>query len=155
MKTKQSTISIGILLISFLFSSCQPSVTAAATATIVPPTETIVSIKTPQPTPEPTETITPSPVLSSWNEIPIFPDAITGKEEMGDYQFTSKSPARIIRAYYEQEMIKMGWKIRTDMVSPGGPDFCFSKGNTYAFFLIQPEANHFIVYIHSVQGEGN
>jgi hypothetical protein len=151
MSINHRAIAIGILLISFGISGCRPSIPVAPIATLVPPTQTVIPTKTPQPTLMPTETPALIPALTSWNGIPIFPDAITGKEEMGDYQFTSKSPARIIRAYYEQEMVKLGWKIRTDMVPPNNPDFCFSKDNTFAFFLIQAEGNNSLVYIHLVQ----
>jgi hypothetical protein len=145
----QRIIAIFILLFSFTISSCSPSL--LPTATEIPPTETAIPTNTPQPTQKPTETPTLIPALSNWNGIPIIPDAIAGKEEMGDYQFTSKSSAKIIRTYYEQEMIKLGWVLRTDMVPPNNPDFCFSKDNTFAFFLIQTEGNNSVVYIHPVQ----
>lgn len=151
MRNNQRTVTIGFFLIGFFVSSCKPSEQAISTATNVPPTETAVSTNTPQPALKSTETPALSHALTSWNEIPIFPDAITGKEDMGDYQFTSKSPARIIRAFYEQEMVKLGWKIRTDMVPPNNPDFCFSKDNSFIFFLIQSEGDNSIVYIHPVQ----
>ena len=70
---------------------------------------------------------------------------------MGDYQCTSKSPARIIRAYYEQEMVKLGWEIRTGMVPQNNTDFCFSKDNSFILFLIQSEGDNSIVYIHPMQ----
>jgi hypothetical protein len=136
-------------LFSFAISSCSPSL--PPTATMVPPTETAVPTNTSEPTQIPTEKPTLNPALSEWNGIPIFPGAITGSEELGDYQYTSKSPVNILRAFYEQEMPKMGWELRTDMVPPNSPDFCFSKDNTFAFFLIQTEGSNSMVFIHLVQ----
>jgi hypothetical protein len=149
MNATQRIIVISILLFSFAISSCSASL--PPTATVIPPTETAIPTITPQPTLKPTEPPTLIPALTDWNGIPIFPGAITGTEEMGDYKYTSKSPANIIRAYYMEEMVKIGWELRLDMVPANNPDFCFSKGNTFAYFLIQTEGNNSVVYIHLVQ----
>jgi len=45
-----------------------------------------------------------TPALSDWNGIPIMPDALTGQEDMGDYQFTSKIPVAGLR-----NTIKLRW----------------------------------------------
>ena len=151
MNKKQRVIAFGLLIFGFLFSSCKPSVQIVATATSVPKTETPISTNTPQPTAAPTETPAPLPVLTNWNEIPIFPDAISGSEEFGDYQFITASPARIITAYYKQEMAKLGWEIREDMMASTSSDLVFIKEDTFVFFLIKTEDNKNIVYIHLVQ----
>lgn len=145
MTRKQCSITLGIMLISFSISSCSPA------ATEIPPTKHIESTNTPQPTAAPTETPELPPALTSWNEIPIFPDAISGKEDFGDYQFTTNSPARIIVAYYEQEMVKLGWENRPDMSASPSSDLVFNKGDVFTFFMIKPEGNTNIVYIHPVQ----
>lgn len=60
MKTK--SILVGIAVFSWILTSCQPvPIPAAATATIVPPTNTLVSTNTPKPTNTPNPTSTPIP----------------------------------------------------------------------------------------------
>ena len=151
MNKKQRVIAFGLLIPGFLFSSCKPSVQVVATITSVPETVAPIPTNTPQPTAAPTETPAPLPVLTSWNEIPILPDAISGGEDFGDYQFITASPARIITAYYKQEMPKLGWEIREDMMASTSSDLVFNKENTFVFFLIKTEDDSNIVSIHVVQ----
>ena len=122
---KQRVIAIGLLIFGFLFSSCKPSEQVAATASSAPKTEVPISTDTPQATAAPTDTPDALPVLKSWNDIPILPDAISGSEDLGDYQFITASPARIITAYYKQEMAKLGWEIREDMMTSTSSDLVF------------------------------
>ena len=76
-----------------------------------------------------------------------MPGIISGKEEMGDYQFTTKASAANIISFYESEMPKLGWDLSPDMMaSPEEP--VFSKEGTFAFFMISPEGDHNNVYIH-------
>jgi len=91
------------------------------------------------------------PALTSWNEIPIPPDAISGRDAFGEYKFITSSPARIITAFYKQEMAKLGWEIRGDMMASTSSDLVFIKENTYVFFLIKAEDDKNAVYIHFVQ----
>ena len=151
MNKKLRVIVIRLFMSGFLFSSCSPSEQVIATATSVPNTEIPISTNTPQPTKTPTETPESLPPLTSWNEIPILPDAISGREEFGDYQFVTTSPARIITAYYKQEMAKLGWEIRGDMMASTSSDLVFINENTFVFFLIKTEGDQSIVYIHLVQ----
>ena len=151
MNKKHSAITFGLLISGLLFSSCKPSEKVIATATSLPKTVTPISTNTPQPTQKATETPESLPALTSWNEIPILQDAISGNEEFGDYQFITASPARIIAAYYKQEMAKLGWEIREDMMVSTSSDLVFIKNNTYAFFLIKTEGDNNIVSIHLVQ----
>ena len=151
MNKKQRAITFGLLISGLLFSSCKPSEQVVATTTSAPKTVTPISTNTPQPTQKATETPVSSPALTSWNEIPVLPDAISGNEEFGDYQFITASPARIITAYYKQEMAKLGWEIREDMMASTSSDLVFIKNITYAFFLIKTEGEKNIVYIHLVQ----
>ena len=151
MKNNQRIITIGLFLSGILFSSCSPSEQVIATTTSVPKTEMPISTNTPQPTTAPTETPESLPVLTSWNEIPILPDAISGREEFGDYLFVTASSARILTAYYKQEMAKLGWEIREDMMASTSSDLVFIKEKTFVFFLIKTEGDKSIVYIHLVQ----
>ena len=151
MNKNHQTFAFGILLSCILISGCKPSPQAVATATSVPPTETTIPTITPQPTAEPTETPASTLPLTSWNEVPIFPDAISGQDDMGDYKFTTKSPARIIIAYYQQEMVKLGWEIRGDMMAEQSSDLVFEKEDTFTFFLIKFDGENYTVYIHQVK----
>jgi len=151
MNKKRSAITAGFIILGFVFPSCSSSEQVVTTPTSLPKTETPISTNTPQPTQEATEMLEPLPALSSWNEIPIPLDAISGNEEFGDYQFITASPARIITAYYKQEMAKLGWEIRGDMMASTSSDLVFMKEDTYVFFLIKTEGDKNIVYIHLVQ----
>jgi hypothetical protein len=82
-----------------------------------------------------------------WNGIPILPGMITGKEELGDYQFTTKTSADDVNAFYESEMPKLGWELRPDMMV-SSEELVFIKENTYVFFKIAPEGDLNLVYIH-------
>ena len=90
------------------------------------------------------------PAYTIWNGIPIIPGIISGKEELGDYQFTTKASATEIIAFYESEMPKMGWELSPDMMA-SSEEPVFSKGGTFAFFKITAEGDHNIVYIHPFQ----
>ena len=151
MNKKQNAIIAGFIILGFVFPSCSPSEEVVATETSLLKTEKPISTNTPQPIREATETPEPLPALSSWNKIPIPPDAISGSEEFGDYQFITASPARIITAYYKQEMANLGWEIRGDMMASTSSDLVFIKEDTYVFFLIKTEGDKNIVYIHLVQ----
>jgi hypothetical protein len=109
-----------------------------------------VMTDTPQPSSVPTDTPQAMPALSSWNEIPIPSDALSGVDEDVEYKFITKSPARIITAYYKQEMTKLGWEIRGDMMASTSSDLVFLKEDTYAFFLIRASGDKNIVYIQIV-----
>lgn len=147
MRTEIRMITIGIMLNLFLLAGCTTAPEVLPTATSIPPTAT----SRPTNTPMPTETPELFPALTSWNEIPIFPDAISGKEEFGDYQFAAKTPISILKAYYEQEMPKLGWELRPDMMEMSSSDLAFNKGDTFVFFLIKPEGDLKTVFIHIVQ----
>jgi len=151
MKNYQS-LAISMVFLAFLITSCSPSEKFTTTATSLPNTETPISTNTPQPTQKPTETPEVLPALTNWKEIPILPDALSGSEGFGDYQYITESPARIITAYYKQEMPKLGWMIRGDMMASTSSDLVFIKENTYVFFLIKAEGDRNIVYIHMAQG---
>ena len=90
------------------------------------------------------------PAYTIWNGIPIIPGIISGKEELGDYQFTTKASAAEIIAFYESEMPKLGWGLSPDMMA-SSEEPVFSKGGMYAFFKITPEGDHNVVYIHPFQ----
>jgi hypothetical protein len=92
------------------------------------------------------------PALTIWNGIPIMQEAITGQEDMGDYKYTVKASAEEITNYYKKEMAKLGWKLRTDMMTKvPGTALSFSKGSKYVFFAIEPQGEYNIVDIHPVQ----
>jgi len=67
---------------------------------------------------------------------------------MGDYQFTINASPTVITTYYQQEMAKLGWKLRPEMMASIPTDLAFSKGNAYEFFKIIPEGDFNIVAIH-------
>jgi hypothetical protein len=103
-------------------------------------------------TPLPPGSPTLVPVLTNWNGIPIMAEAITGQEDMGDYQFTIKASSEEITNYYKKEMAKLGWKLRTDMMTKvPGTALSFSKGSKYVFFMIESQGENYIVYLHPVQ----
>ncbi len=151
MNINQRSIIFGILIFGIFFSGCSPSEQIIATAIDIPETAIPTSTDTPQPTAAPTGTPEPLPAQSNWKEIPIFPDALSGSEEFGDYKFITTSPARVITAYYKQEMPKQGWEIREDMMASSSSDLVFIKDNTYVFFIIKTENDKNIVFIHLVQ----
>ncbi len=95
-----------------------------------------------------------TPTLSSaytlWNGIPIPTGIIAGKEEQGDYQFTTNVSAADIKDFYGSEMPKLGWELRQDMIGSEA-EIVFSKGNRYVYFMVSPEDDHNIVYIHPIQ----
>jgi len=91
------------------------------------------------------------PAPSDWNGIPIMPQAMEGKEEFGDYQFTTSVPVADIMNYYQQEMPSLGWEIVPDMMTSIPTDLAFTKGNTYVFFKIFVQGNSSLVLIHIVQ----
>jgi hypothetical protein len=81
-----------------------------------------------------------------------MPEAITGQEDMGDYQFTTKASAAEITTYYEQEMAKLKWTLSPDMMTKvPGIALSFTKGNTFIFFKIESQGQNNVVYIHLVQ----
>jgi hypothetical protein len=92
------------------------------------------------------------PALTIWNGIPIMQEAITGQEDTGDYKYTVKASAEEITNYYKKEMAKLGWKLRTDMMTKvPGTALSFSKGSKYVFFMIEPQGENNAVDIHPVQ----
>jgi hypothetical protein len=51
--------------------------------------------------------------VSSWNGIPIMPDAISGEEKEDGYSYTIKAFAEQVMDFYNAEMSKIGWKFYT------------------------------------------
>jgi len=128
-----------------------PPAAQSTPATSVPLTKTPPPAATSAPT-VPANTATLAPALTKWNGIPIMPGAIGGREEMGDYQFTTAASENDIVNYYEQELPKSGWVIQTDMMTrfPGTTP-AFKKGNTFVFFKINAQGSNNVVLIHLVQ----
>lgn len=72
---------------------------------------------------------------------------------MGDFQFTVNVSAEEIQSFYEQKMTELAWENRQDMTDMAtGTEFTYAKGNTFAFFKIDPQGEGNIVYIHIVEG---
>jgi hypothetical protein len=129
-----------LLVVAYLISIL------SACSSNISPIATSASQPTELPTQTEAPTLIPTPIY--WNGIPIIPGAINGHEDMGDYQFTLKSSSTNIKAYYQQEMAKLGWTIRPDLMASVSTDLAFNKGGDYIFFLIQSEGDNNLVYIH-------
>jgi hypothetical protein len=151
LNTKYGIITSGIILISFLLPGCSSSEKVIKKATSIPQTETADSILTPLPTIVQTGTPSFSPALTNWNGIPIFPEAIVGKEYYTEYQFTTKSPSSMVKEYYMEEMIKLGWKIRPDMMAATSSDLVLEKDNEILYLLIKFDGEYYHVYLQTVQ----
>ncbi|MCQ3938480.1 MAG: hypothetical protein DPW18_15735 [Chloroflexi bacterium] len=126
-----------ILISALLISACAsfaPEPTAAPTQTATPiPAATEPPTSTPTAIP-PTATEVlevPLPVgtpLEEWNGIPIMPGAIAGEEEDDAYRFTTAATIEEIKAYYEFELIKLGWNLMaTGTDENGGTMLMFIK----------------------------
>ncbi len=108
-----------------------------ATATAAP---TLIPTETPAPTATPTETpVPPTPKVryptlpppkgtpvTSWNNIPILPEAIAGDAKkmkksklIGEYLYTVKASLEEIRAFYEEQMAAKGWKAGQSVILEG------------------------------------
>ena len=92
-------------------------------------------------------TPTLNPTYTLWNGIPLLPGMISGKEDTGDYQITTKASTAEIVAFYESEMPKLGWELAPDMMA-SAEEPVFLKEGTYAFFKVFTEGDHNLVYIH-------
>lgn len=79
--------------------SATPTMTATQTPTVPSATPTIFAL--PLPTGQP---------VSSWNDIPVMPQAISGSEERGGYLYTVKGTVQQVEEFYEEEMINAGWR---------------------------------------------
>lgn len=137
------------LLAGFLLTGCQ-----APEATPVPtqiPTEIPTATAAPTATLPPTATSAPAQAAlpSEWNGIPVFPEAITAEDYMGDLRMTTAAPSIKIMAFYKQKMPDFGWELDTSMM--GGSDLAFVKDNVYAFFLITPLDGKNQVDVHLVK----
>jgi hypothetical protein len=92
------------------------------------------------------------PALTDWKGIPIMPGAISGQEEMGDYQFTTAASENDIVNYYQQELPKSGWVLQPNMMTQvPGTALAFKKGNTFVFFKIDAQGSNNVVLMHIVQ----
>ncbi len=115
-----------ILALSIIFiflASCTaptpaPTVTPgpAPTNTGVPPTETPVppTVTPVPPTPEqvPTEFILPLPSgtpVADWKGVAIMPGALSGEGDDTYYSFTTEKPLEEVQAFYENELVALGW----------------------------------------------
>ena len=115
---------------------------------------------TPLPTTAPTATLPPAPTTAptqaelptEWNGIPVFPDALTAQEDMGDLRMTIAALPLRITTFYNQEMPKLGWKLDESMTA-GSSDLVFVKDDTYAFFRIIPADGNNEVDVHLVKQE--
>ena len=86
------------------------------THTGVPPTETpVLPTVTPvPPTPEevPTEFILPLPSgtpVADWKGVAIIPGALSGEGDDTYYSFTTDKPLEEVQAFYENELVALGW----------------------------------------------
>jgi len=128
-----------ISLLSCIFlaacSTFAPQPTATPAPTRIYPTpygDTAGTMSSPQGTPAPTETQTPPPTaeaptpvptmpdiftqlnpvsapLVKWNGIRIMPDALAGDGGETTYYFTTKSSVEAIHAFYDKEMMNIGY----------------------------------------------
>jgi len=135
-------------------AASSPIPTEAATATTLPSTDT----------PEPVETITAQPTSlpgtsaaatstpgSSWNGIPVLPDATEPIEDGNTYSYTTASTVAEVTDYYTKEMADLGWELfSTDKGDTISITMVFQKGTQNVTIALAPhpvEAGHTLVVI--------
>jgi len=141
MKFSGKVITLSVLVIAL--TSCntlvpQPTQTPTSTATSSP-----TSTNTPEPTNTPTSTPTKTPIpptetpsapilpmpsgkpASTWEGIPIMPNAIAGAGDSQGYSFTIDATPDDIQRFYERELGRLGWNM-----------FAGGQGTTGAILLI-------------------
>jgi hypothetical protein len=136
------------IMAGFLLTGCQTAKETPMPAEIPAKIPTATTATLPSvATSAPTQVALPA----EWNGIPVFPDALTAEEDMGDLRMTTAAlPLRIV-AFYKQKMPDLGWALEESMTS--GSDLVFVKDGIYAFFrVVQGDRNN-EVDIHLVKQE--
>ena len=130
--------------------------TAEPTATEVP-TETSspspTATKKPAATPTATEeelllSLPKGEPLTEWNGIPIMPNAIYGEESDDAYEFTIDAPVAQIKAFYENELGKLGWVLLGGgQTENGSALYIFTKGEKTITISMLPQKGVILVLI--------
>lgn len=112
--------------------------TIKPTETPLPPTETASIAVLPRPTGKP---------VSSWNGIPVMPEAIAGNGDSQSYTYIVKASQYTIVKYYTVAMAKLGWNMfATGQGSAGALMLLFMKGSTAMSISIIPQPDD-LMYI--------
>lgn len=121
-----------------------PSPEAASSATKTPAptgTQTVDDWPIPDPQGEP---------LAEWCGMPVMSEAIAGEEEEEVYIYTIDVEPAGVQAYYEQEMLLLGWELfatgqgeNTDY----SPMLFFQRGAEFGNILLQPNPANGLTYV--------
>ena len=150
MKICSRIAAILFILASLFLIGCraaEPAPAPTAAPTPLPTTAPTATLP-----PAPTSAPTPAVLPAEWNGIPVFPDALTAEEDMGDLRMTTAALPLRITTFYKQEMPNLGWKLDESMTSSSS-DLVFVKDDTYAFFRIVPADGKNEVDVHLVKQE--
>jgi hypothetical protein len=132
----------------------QATVTPVPTETSVP-TATLEPTPTSTPEPSPTEVPTaeatalvamPTPSgkpVSTWEGIPIMPEALAGESGSGSYSFTVRATPEEVQQFYETSLQKLGWSF-----------FAAGKGTTETVLLMFTKGADIITLSAFPQPEG-
>lgn len=163
------TIRKAILLTAFVAALISCNVLAPKPREAPTPTDTSLPTSTSTPAPTLTATETPSPIsptetpsssvlplpsgkpASSWENIPIMPNAIAGEERSSggtkSYTFTVEASAEEIQTFYETELAKLGWNRLA--VGQGAEKntlmIIFTKGSNILSLLVLPQPDGIIL----------
>ena len=85
-----------------------------------------------------------------WKGIPIMPGALVGRTDLGDYIFSTTATEAEVKAYYTEELGKLGWTIQTSVMELEGLDLAFTSPapGTWLHITIDPEGHKQLVRIH-------
>ncbi|MBP1692584.1 MAG: hypothetical protein H6Q37_467 [Chloroflexi bacterium] len=87
-------------------------------------------------------------IPTTWNGIPILPDAFSAAPGVGKFMYTTHSTIDVIQNYYEQTMPKLGWqKMETAVGQDGGVQLMYYKDGRTASILLTQEGETVIVML--------
>jgi hypothetical protein len=68
--------------------------------------------------------------FTSWNWLPVMPQAIAGEEKGGVYYYYLRSSRDVVRQYYVDVMPSWGWQLFSAETKANGDVLIFIKGHT-------------------------
>lgn len=146
---RQFTRVVITLLFAIALTACgattpEPTATMPPALTIAPPTSTPPHTPTTQPTDTPIATPTQVEATPTgtppftWKGLPIMPQATSGEDQQSRYGYTVGVTPNEVKAFYEEEMSKLGWQV-LDRMSVGGAWFLkYQKDGTQADIAALP-----------------
>jgi hypothetical protein len=142
MKTVGGAILIAVVLLALV--SCntlapQPVKALVSTQTPLPtkpslPTEIRLATEMPSasPSPVPSET-----TLHMWEDVPLMPNAIEGQGNSQRYTFVIQELVDNVNTFYQEEMVKFGWKLTNGKGNEEQSSMSFTKdGNTIEITVV-------------------